>query len=200
MTMKTITCILGTLSLVLLSACGGGGGATPTPTPTPTPDPVTYATTLAYQDPAASGFRLVKNASSTNTRLVLDLVGPSGTQAKGVAFFLATDAAKVTWVHPTNIAGSHVVAGTVFPLGTSPQLLKDKVQGGQLQVGLFQKGGTATTLGSAALLTLALDLNGAAVAKGAVDLGPQSGKQAVVLNADGTQSTITISVGTLSAQ
>ena len=191
--MKSSSIIFSVLSLALLSACGGGGDKPV--------DPASYATTLSYQNPDSTGFRLVKNATaSTATRLVLDLVGPSGTQAKGVAFFLVTDGAKAAWVHPTGAAGSCVAPGSVFPLGTAPQLKADKVEGAQVQVGLFQKGGSATTLTDAPLLSLGLNLKGATVAKGAVSLGLASGKQAVVLNADGTLSSITVSVGALSAQ
>jgi hypothetical protein len=189
--MKSPSIIFCALSLALLSACGGGGDKPV--------DPASYATTLSYQNPDSTGFRLVKNATASSTsRLVLDLVGPSGTQAKGVALFLVTDGAKAAWVHPTGAAGSCVAPGSVFPLGAAPQLKADKVEGAQVQVGLFQKGGSAVTLTDASLLSLGLNLKGATVAKGAVSLG--SGKQAMVLNGDGTLSPITISLGTLSAQ
>jgi len=193
--MKTITIFPGVFLLNILFACGGGGGGSGNSSP----GPASPASTLSYQNPGPTGFRLVKNATSSNTHLVLDLIGPTGTQAKGVAFFLAADDTKVNWGHPSGVSGTYITPGDVFPLGNTPQLLKDKVEGGQLQVGLFQKGGTATTLGDAPILSLALDLKGAAVT-GAVRFGPQSGKQAVLLNADGTLSDITLSVGVLSAQ
>jgi len=195
--MKTSVSVLGLLSLALLTACGGGSAPSGTITPPPTP-----ASSLSYQDPTAAGFRLVKNTTtSTSTRLVLDLIGPSSTTtAKGVAFFLTTDTSKVTWVHPSGSSGSCIAVGTVFPLGSAPKLLADKVNGNQLQVGIFQKGTTATTLGNAPILSLALDLKGAAVPKGTVSLSPASANPAKVLNADGTLSDITINVGTLSAQ
>jgi len=106
----------------------------------------------------------------------------------------------VNWVHPSGATGSHVAPGTVFPLGNAPKLSVDKVTGNQLQVGLFQKGGSATTLGGTPILSLALDLKGTTIAKGAVNLASQSGKQAVLLAADGSLTPISISVGTLSAQ
>ena len=193
MNMKTT--LLGTVILLSLVACGGGNNITVGGDPQ-TPS----ATSLAYQDPAPTGFRLVRSAASSGAHLVLDLKGPAGTQGKGVAFFLKADAAKVTWVHPTGVAGTCVAPGSVFPLGTAPQLLKDRVASGSLQLGLFQKGGTATTLADAPILSLALDLSSASVATGAVSLGLESGKQAVLLGADGSLSPISISVGSLSAQ
>jgi len=185
MTIKTTFCFL---VLALLSACGGGSTAPHAP-----------ASSLSYQDPTATGYRLLRNAASTPTHLVLDLVGPSGATAKGVALFLEADPARATWVHPTGATGTVVAPGAVFPLGAAPQMLKDRVEGGVLQVGLFQKGGAATVLGSAPILTLALDLK-ASASVGTVLLSVPTGKQPQVLNADGTLTSLTISLGTLSAQ
>lgn len=70
-----------------LSACGGGDAPTPPPPP-PVQGAATSATPthLAYADPSGSGWRLVKDASSTDKRLVLNLVGPVGLQTRGVGF------------------------------------------------------------------------------------------------------------------
>lgn len=190
--MKRATTVL---LLALMAACGGGGssgGSSASPT----------ATSLSYQPPTATtGYSLVQDPASTATHLVLDLVGPAGTQTRGVALFLAVDASKATWS-----GGPYVTAGTVLPLGTGTPLLAAKVQQGALQAGIFQQNPTPTTLAaapgstySAPILTVALDLVTGATA-GTVTLVPQAGKTGVTLNGDGTTSPLVLNVGTLTAK
>src|SRR6059058_4158927 len=69
------------LLLALVAACGSSA-------PQAAPPPPGAAQGLEYQDPPASGWRLVKDASSTPERLVLSLVGPTGLKTRGAAFNL----------------------------------------------------------------------------------------------------------------
>lgn len=132
--------------LALLGACGGSGAPPPPPAPP-------AATGLAYTDPAGTGWRLVKDASSTAARLVLNLVGPAGEKGRGVAFNLRSDGA-VKFAKFAN--GTYINDLGVFQLGNKHGALsvvdgtpvaKDvgaivggvKEGGRVLSVGAFQK-------------------------------------------------------------
>ena len=83
-TPRTLSLILSGLALALALACGGASNSPAAPTTSTAP-----ATGLAYTDPTGTGWRLMKDASSTSNRLVLNLIGPMGLRTRGVGFNLA---------------------------------------------------------------------------------------------------------------
>lgn len=179
------------LSLTLILACsGGGGGDTKT-----TPPPKTIADTLAYSDPNGTSFRLVRNASlSSASKLVLDLVGPTGT-GQGVAFIVSADQTKVTWSNPPS-SGS-LAANVAFNLGSGTQAFVGKVSGDQLQGAAFQKPGTTVVNLAQPLLRISLDLKSNIPVNTNVPISFTAGNQ---LPAIGGPSIMTVAVGTLMAQ
>ena len=184
------------LTLAGFLACsGGGGGSTPPPPP---PPPAPTATGLAYTDPVTGTYKLVKNASSSTTHLVLDLVGPVGT-GTGVSGTFSADTTKVTWANVAagDPANTLVQNGTAFTLGAAPQILKGKATGNVLQATAAQKGTGSPVSLNAPLLRIALDLK-ASQPLGAITLSADATK-CQVLDGTGTISTITVSVGTLTA-
>lgn len=176
-------------------ACGGGGDSTPPPPPT--------ATGLAYTDPTAGTYKLVKNASSSGSHLVLDLVGPATGTAMGVSITLSADAAKVAWVDVPAGGTTAVLMqnGTQFNLGTGTPIQKAKATGGVLQATVAQKAPTAPASLNGSLLRVALELKpGLGLAKGtAITLTADSAKSQV-LDGTGTITPITVAVGALNAQ
>ncbi|HJW33576.1 MAG TPA: hypothetical protein VJ505_09460 [Holophagaceae bacterium] len=180
---------LATLTLVALLACGGGGGGS-----APAPQPA--APKLVYTDPTSGAYRFLRNvALSTDAHLVLDLVGPTGAQGRGVAFTLTTDASMVTWSKP-QATDAELVAPALLDLGSAPQILKVKAAGATLQAAYAQKG---TAVGAKALDApfgrVALTLKPGA--HGTVTL---SASAAQVLPASGAPQDITLACGTLQVQ
>ncbi len=175
--------------LLLLTACGGGGGGS-------SPQGPTHATALAYTDPSGSGWRLVRDASSTPSHLVLNLVGPTGGANFGVAFTATSDAAKAPWAK-VGPGDAEFAKNLTYTLGSGSTFFRTQVQAQDLVAGIFQKGvgGTPTPTG-APVLQVALSL-GTGVPQGAEIPLAVSGSQE--LTGSG-MAPITIAVGTLKAQ
>lgn len=176
------------LPLMALLACGGGGSPAPTPAPS--------APKITYTDPASSGYRLVRNATlSSDSHLVLDLVGPSGVQGRGVAFTFAVDPARLAWAKP-EATDADLVRPMTFDLGAAPQILKAKQAAGTLQVAFAQKGSAvpAKTL-DAVLARVALDRVASAPTSPTLTTSACQ-----VLPAAGTPQDISVAVGTLRLQ
>lgn len=133
------------LATAALAACGSNNNSS-------------TATQLSYVNPAADAgaWRLVQDPSSTNSELVLALVGPAGVKTRGVGFNLQADPG----VHFMAYDGGVPAEGTgVYQLNAAtrdPNLPADIVEptfmaagvkpGNLLTVGIFQKD---RTLGAA---------------------------------------------------
>jgi len=191
------------LALASLMACSGGSKDNPPPPP----PPKTIADRLDYTNPTSGTYTLVKDTTlSTPAHLVLNLMGPVGTQGTGVGFYLSADTSKVTWAKPAS-SDSILARNGVFDLGTSPQLAVAKAavdsqsnQTGQIQVGFYQKGTTkpaVTFTASTVLASVALDMK-SSVSLGTVTFSAVSNK-ALLTNGSAAPTPIVISTGTLAA-
>lgn len=144
--------------LVLTLACGGGSQSSSPEAPS-----------LVYTDPSGSGWRLVRNTSSTSGHLVLDLLGPAGTKARGVGLELTLGGTQATWAKVAS-SDTQYAHNVLFDLGTDASLqpFRGKAAQGDLKVGLYQKG-TAIAL-DGPILSLAIDLKAGSAAGTAVPL------------------------------
>jgi hypothetical protein len=167
---------LAALGCVALGILGCSGSNTSAPA---------ASTKLGYTNPTTSGYRLVADPSSTGTHLVLNLVGPSGSQIQGGTFTLTSDAA---W-------SSTVAEGGALQLGSGVKLLKSQVKGSALEVAIYQKGVTAATLAEKPLFAVALDVKTGA--KGPIALTATDAK---ILDAAGNTVVVPVAVGSLSAE
>lgn len=128
----------------------------------------TTASALAYTDPPASaGWRLVRDPSSTSTRLVLGLVGPAGTLTRGAGLNLRAPAGLR---FATFEGGAPVEDGGVYELLSMEEAPAEPValaggvkEGNLLSAGAFQKDRRRSAKDSGAtLLRIALELDPAA--------------------------------------
>jgi hypothetical protein len=153
-----------------LAACGGGDQPAAPPPAQGSATSVTPAH-LSYRDPTSSGWRLVKDASSTDTRLVLNLVGPAGTQTRGVGFNVKRGLglafarfANGGWAHDTGVyqlKGSNANYESFAGTDADPVLFvaAPLKAGDVLSTGIFQKDRTnAPKDSSAPLVQVAVTL------------------------------------------
>jgi hypothetical protein len=171
------TSLLSVLAALALAGCSSSSNSTPTQ--------------LTYTDPSPTGWRLVKDPASTPSRLVLALVGPAGTQARGVGFNLQAGTT-VRW--STFDSGLPIQDTGVFELKNTqpdPNLPPDPYEevlldggvmdGNILTVGIFQKDRRASAKDATApLLRIALEID----AKGQSGTIPLEMKKAKLLPAD----------------
>jgi hypothetical protein len=157
--------LLAGLVLGFALACGGGSGSGSSP--------AAPAKGLSYQDPAGTGWRLVKDPASTSTHLLLDLVGPSGLKTRGAGFnlqgsgsvrFRAFDETGCP-IRDLGVYDLKSTDATGDPL--EPVLLAAGVKKGNLlTAAVFQKDRRATAKDSGApLFQIAVELDSAAGAQ-----------------------------------
>jgi len=157
--MRKLGFLITGLLISLALACGGGSHTT-----APL-DPASASADrnrgLTYTDPKGLGWRLVKDDSSSATRVVLNLVGPAGLKTRGVGFNLKLPAItpvrfgkfetgdRVTTGLPIRDTGAYFLLNSdpandgSVPPGQDPlepKLLAGAVKKGNLlTVGIFQK-------------------------------------------------------------
>lgn len=171
--MKKLASLVSGLLLGLSLACGGGSSTTPT-------TPQTPASGLAYADPTGTGWRLVQDAASTPTRIILDLVGPTGTTSRGAGFNLQASPGvhfgvftetgfpiNDTGVYELLNAGPSAANPNIHSYPYESKLLAGGVKPGNiLTVGIFQKDRRFSAKDSGtALCQIALELDPAGSVK-----------------------------------
>ncbi|HJV22323.1 MAG TPA: hypothetical protein VJ570_06490 [Holophagaceae bacterium] len=167
------------LLLGLALACGGSSSRSDAKPAAPA------ATGLVYTDPTGTGWRLIRDASSTGTRVVLNLVGPTGLMSRGAGFNLVASPGvrfgkfetgdRVTTGLPIRDTGVYFLLNTTpsdpvtyEPLPTNdplePKLLAGGVKAGNLlTAAIFQKDRREPAKDSGApLCQIALEFDAAA--------------------------------------
>lgn len=137
---RTLLHLLIPAAALLLGLACGGARMGPGPVVAPA------STGLVYKNPDSGGWALIRNAGSSDTRLILDLVGPSGQKGRGVGFNLQTDG---TVNFGRLGAAGYIADAGVFKLQSyqpnyfpsEPTLLAGGVKqnGTLLTAGIFQK-------------------------------------------------------------
>lgn len=196
-TMKTMLKPGSFLVLASLVACGGGGGSSSNSGGTPS-NP-NAATKLVYTNPTptAGQWALMKDAASTDTHLILDLVSPTDAVSGFGVGFTINAPTSVTW---TKVSGSDatLIQNAAYNLGgVAPQLIKGVSKTGNLIAGVYQKGlATAAVPHPGTVAKIALDLSSGALKTASVTLTVSPSQE---LQASGMQN-ITIVPGTLALQ
>jgi hypothetical protein len=168
--------------LLSATACGGSTPSAPSPANPVPVAPAHPATSLAYVDPPGSGWRLVRDPSSTSTRVVLNLVGPAGQKTRGVGFNLKAPAGVKFGAFegglPIRDTGAYELLSSVGDPNEPVALVGGVKAGNLLSVGIYQKDRTHAAKDSGTTLCqIALTLDPSAPpAQGALPLGVPKAK------------------------
>jgi len=183
---NTAKLLLASTALVAVISCGGSGGGG---------GGNSGASKLNYTNPTSGDFRLEATSGTGTGTITLALKGPSNVRARGANFGFTADSAKAKFL---NQGGNNYAAnGSVFDLGNAPRIFKAVLDGSSVKVSMGQKGNAvgAKSL-DGTIATVQLQIQSGAQA-GAVSL---SALPATVLLENGTEQTVTVSVGALEAQ
>lgn len=157
---------------------------------------VPAGTQLVYVDPQGTTWRAVRNAASTDTHLVLDIFGPTGSSGFGVGLTATVDGTIAAWSKVASGDAEYAENGA-YDLGTTDQLFHAQLRGQNLVAGAFQKG-TATNsvlYGATPALTVAIDLTNTTLPAGTPV--PVSVTKAHELPISGTVTPVTVALGQL---
>jgi hypothetical protein len=173
-------------ALLSTLACGGGASSDVAP-----------AITLNYTNPttANADWQLVKDSTSSTSRLVLDLMAPTAptvTSGQGITLILTTDTSKATWA--TFSSGSYVSG---LPYATPLLANKASVNGSALRIVVAQNPAGSATYSNAPVLQVALNMaSGAAIGSGSLTVA-----SAYHLSRDATSDiTSSIDLGTIAVK
>ena len=157
---RLLTLAFSGIVLSALTGCGGSSSGT-----SAAPAAPVAASGLTYSDPAGSGWRLVKDASSTSTRLVLNLIGPAGTMTRGVGFNLKAPAGMVFDTFASGLGindlGAYNLVSAAANPGEPVAITAALLPGNILTAGIFQKDRAQPAIdsGAAPLCQVALKLD-----------------------------------------
>jgi hypothetical protein len=110
----------------------------------PAPGAAAPAAALAYTDPVSTGWRLVRDGSSSPTRLVLNLVGPAGLRTRGVGMNLLAPPSIRFGFFPNRLPVADLGVYELLSAAADPAepvaITGGVLPGNVLSVGIFQKG------------------------------------------------------------
>jgi len=175
--------LLACAPLVAALGCGGGSSSTSAPA----------ATALSYTGPTdPTQWRLVQDASSTPTHLVLNLMAPTGARGMGVTLVLSVDGSRASW--SSAWSGSALKPGGYY----GPLAQRASIAGSDLRILLSQMNPTPPmNYLNDPVLTVALDLASGAPVGTVALAATQGGHLAAPLT---LPVAVAIQTGTLKAQ
>ncbi|MCP3136490.1 beta strand repeat-containing protein [Pyxidicoccus xibeiensis] len=126
-----------------------------------------YGATLAYTDPTTGRIRVLRNAASTDTRVVLDVVAAEELTGYGVGFNLPVDASKVRLA-----AQNAITAGAILSTGSSVPAVAVALPTAGPMAGVLTSGISQKAAGSGAVQTDTVITAGSVLYQLVLELAP----------------------------